>query len=119
MAAILVRHALRFHPELVHKKYRRSPFPAGLCYVGTEALWYLLGGSESGYTPHYIRLDGETHWFLKNKSGEVLDVTRDQFPNRQWLPYHEGKGCGFLTKRPSKRTKVIIDDVRGTWPEWF
>ena len=46
----------------------------GHCYIATEALYWLLGGSESKYKPFVLsnrvwpeELDeGETHWFLKN-----------------------------------------------------
>lgn len=48
------------------------------------------------------------HWFLKHKSGMILDLSRKQFGNRH-VPYEKARGCGFLTKGPSKRARVLMD----------
>lgn len=78
----------------------------GHCYVACEALFALLGGKASGWTPCFIRHEGQPHWFLRHKSGRVLDPTVSQFitcPN-----YSNGRGKGFLTKEPSKRAKEVL-----------
>lgn len=78
----------------------------GNCYVTCEALYHLLGGKEEGYTPMVMRHEGKTHWFLRNVFGAYIDPTMSQFKNR---PDHsKGRGCGFLTKKPSKRAKILI-----------
>lgn len=95
---------------------RRAPWRgnsnclAGHCYVASEALWHLLGGPKSGYTPQAIRHEGSPHWYLKHKTtGKVIDLTSDQFATP--VPYEKGVGKGFLTKEPSKRAQNVIDSV--------
>ncbi len=78
----------------------------GQCYVATEALFYLYG-RKNGYRP-YERTDenGNTHWWLANEEGEILDPTLQQI--EKGFRYSEGKPRAFLTKRPSKRAKELI-----------
>ncbi len=80
----------------------------GNCYVTSEALYHLLGGKRAGWTPVYMntRKTGN-HWFLKHKSGLILDATRKQF-GKLVPDYTKGRGMGFLTKRPSKRAKEMM-----------
>lgn len=83
----------------------------GNCYATCEALWHLLGGRRSGWTPEYVRtLDG-THWYLRhNEHGTILDPTRAQFlrfePN-----YDTGTPCGFLTREPSQRARKLMEQL--------
>jgi hypothetical protein len=92
---------------------RRAPWKgkanplAGHCYVGSEALYYLLGGAKSNWVPQAISHEGGPHWYLKNKiSGEVVDPTASQFQTP--VPYEQGKGKGFLTNVPSKRAQEVL-----------
>lgn len=83
---------------------------AGHCYVASEALYHLLGGQKSGWVPHSIQHEGGPHWYLKHKhSGAILDPTASQFESP--VPYDQGRGRGFLTKIPSKRTQTVLDRV--------
>jgi hypothetical protein len=92
---------------------RRAPWKgssdpmAGHCYVAAEAVYHMLGGKASGYTPMFIRHEGSPHWYLRNKSGKVLDPTASQFHTP--VPYDQGKGKGFLTSEPSKRAQTVIE----------
>lgn len=88
---------------------------AGHCYAAAEALFHILGGRSRGWLPCVMSnatwsegLDpGETHWFVRNeKTGEILDPTSAQFDRP--VPYERAKGCGFLTKEPSRRAREII-----------
>lgn len=92
----------------IHKVIQQ---PHGWCYAASEAAYHLLGGKEAGYTPmvasYYIDLQRFTHWWLRRPDGTVLDITEGQFPYP--FKYSWGKGCGFLTKKPSKRAQEIID----------
>jgi hypothetical protein len=81
----------------------------GNCYVTSEALYHLLGGKRAGWTPVRTRVGDDTHWWLKHKSGLILDVTRSQFQGDVGPTYEEGRGSGFLTKRPSKRAKELME----------
>jgi len=95
----------------------------GQCFVGTEALYHLLGGKKSGYTPTRGKdADGYTHWWLLNKkTGQILDPTADQYYNRGLEPpYDKGIGGGFPTptvdkktgeQLASKRSEQLLDDI--------
>lgn len=113
----LVQSALSM--DLLKPKYRHlqdSHFTGGHCYHSAEALWHLLGGKDSDWVPHvYREEDGITHWWLKNKvTGQIADPTKEQYGNDP-LPYERdlGKGCGFLTKKPSKAAQTILDRITG------
>ena len=105
-------------PDLLRGQWRRKNNNTlkGHCYVATETLYYLLGDKSSGYKPCLLThtlwpeglKPGETHWFLR-KGNKILDPTAAQFT---LVPtYSNGRGCGFLTKGPSKRTKTVIDRI--------
>ena len=81
----------------------------GHCYIASEALYYLLGGKDSGYVPQVITVNNGTHWFLKNKQNDILDPTFDQFNFK--INYSKSRGCGFLTKQPSKRTQQLLNKI--------
>lgn len=103
-------------PDLLNKEWlKKQTHPlSGHCYVASEALWYLLEDN-SEWKPMMASCydEGEkiTHWWLENKiTGEILDPTKEQYENES-PPYLVGKGCGFLTKTPSKRAKIVIDRI--------
>lgn len=79
----------------------------GNCYVTSEALYHLLGGKAAGWTPMCMKVHGETHWFLKHKSGIIVDATKNQFA----VPplYFNARAKGFLTKLPSERARKLMD----------
>jgi len=86
----------------------------GNCYVTCEALFHLMGGKAAGWKPMTVRHEGDTHWFLVNESfydhvrraHVIVDPTAAQFKTP--VPYHQARGCGFLTKAPSKRAKALM-----------
>ena len=105
-----VREAVRssLTNDLRKPKYRNnSNAMAGHCYVASEAAYHMLGGKEAGWTPQQINHEGDSHWYLKNKDGRILDLTSDQFKTS--VPYDEGKGKGFLTVEPSERAQTVMD----------
>ena len=87
----------------------------GNCYVTCEALFHLLGGKAAGLVPHTVRHEGDVHWYLVRRIGTrtrvdievVIDPTASQFKTPP--PYDKGRGCGFLTKQPSKRARALMD----------
>lgn len=89
----------------------------GNCYVTCEALYHLLGGKKSGWKPMVVKHEGTTHWFLLkldlgfvepvySPHNFILDPTVRQFKTRP--KYHKARGCGFLTKGPSKRARALM-----------
>ena len=83
-----------------------------LCYIMSEALYHRWG-KKNGLKPYYAKVDGMSHWWLQDKNGKVYDLTAGQFDEE--FPYHLGKGCGFLTKKPSHRCQELmqtLDHVR-------
>jgi hypothetical protein len=109
-------------PEFVKKRYLISPdvHPTwGNCYVACEALYY-LGAKEAGFKPHYVEVGIRqcnqplwvNHWYLRNPATDaVLDPTVKQF-NGVVPDYAHGTCCGFLTKRPSKRCKLMLARIK-------
>jgi hypothetical protein len=53
-----------------------------------------------------LRHEGDTHWFLVNVTGLILDPTVSQF--KMPPDYTKARGRGFLTKQPSKRAKALM-----------
>lgn len=93
------------------------PPPRGNCYVTCEALYHLLGGALAGYVPYTVRHEGDVHWYLvltlpvMGPNGlihikTIVDPTASQFKTRP--PYDQGRGRGFLTKKPSKRAAALM-----------
>ncbi len=112
-----VRKALS--PDLLKPEYRehnKSNPMYGHCYAASEATYHMLGAEKSGYTPHRAKdSEGTTHWWLKHKSGHIIDPTAHQYTSKgKTPPYEQGRGGGFLTKSPSKRAQEIIRRVKGT-----
>lgn len=100
-------------PDLLKPQYlkleNRNRF-TGHCYVASEALYHLRGGLRSGLLPQCVRHEGGVHWYLKRrKDGRIFDLTSKQFSSLP--PYESGKGCGFLTRKPSRRAQVLIRRV--------
>lgn len=101
-------------PDLLKPAYRHLHDPAnptaGHCYHAAEAMWHMLGGRAAGWTPQVHReSDGITHWWLRHEDGTIADPTADQYQGAP-LPYELGlgKGCGFMTKAPSRRAQEVI-----------
>jgi hypothetical protein len=57
-----------------------------------------------------VKHEGDTHWYLVNvNTTQKLDPTATQFKTRP--PYIKGRGCGFLTKKPSKRAREMMEKM--------
>lgn len=86
----------------------------GNCYVTCEALYHLLGGKQAGWKPMTMHHEGDTHWFLIKRATEnsfpvILDPTVSQFKTKP--DYSKARGCGFLTRKPSKRAKKLMKQL--------
>jgi hypothetical protein len=104
-AVRIVRSVLT--PELLPPEWQNHPNPmAGYCYVASEALYYLLGGSEAGLTVKRAPCAGGEHWWLEGGADKLIDATADQF--EQDFAYGEGVASPFLTPEPSPRALKII-----------
>lgn len=106
-AVAAVRAALS--DDLRRPPYRGDPNPmVGHCYVAAEALWHLL--KDPAWVPQHLN-HGGPHWYLKHSTtGEILDPTHDQFESCP-IPYHRGRGKGFLTLKPSRRAAVVLSRI--------
>jgi hypothetical protein len=87
------------------KKVRRAVGEGRLCYPSAEVVYHAGGGKRAGLTPMQQRHEGASHWWVRGPDGEVYDPAAAQFRTR--VPYEEGRGRGFLTKRPSRRARVL------------
>jgi hypothetical protein len=81
----------------------------GNCYVTSEALFHLLGGKTAGWTAMRMPVPGDMHWFLRHKSGLILDATAQQFIMP--LDYSKAVATGFLTSYPSARAAIMMDKM--------
>jgi len=114
-------------PELLKACYREknksSPL-YGHCYTASEALYHLLGelrpdlidSARGGlsYRPTHARDPANVvHWWLEDRAGRVIDPTEGQYTSEGLQPpYDAGRGGFFLTTKPSKQAKVVIDRVK-------
>ena len=102
-------------PDLLKKEYKNqnkdNPL-FGHCYVATEVLFHLMGSNEVKPCCGKDK-KGIVHWWLQyRKSGKKIDVTSNQYFSQGITPpYEVGKGCGFLTKQPSKRASIVIKRI--------
>ncbi len=103
-------------PDLLKGRWRVQSNPLeGHCFIATEALYHMLPNKEQ-WKPMVASYKDEggkaTHWWLINRiTGDILDPTKEQYLP-ETPPYHLGKGCGFMTKLPSKRAKTLIERIR-------
>ncbi len=117
LAIKLIRKAFS-NPEAVklltpywREQNRKSGIPStGFCYLGMECVLYAIGGIAKGLKPKYLKDDGETHWWLENESGIILDPTADQYGGDD-IPYHKGIGAGLMNgyERPSRRAAILLE----------
>lgn len=95
-------------------KYQGLTNPlAGFCYTASEAIYHLSEDETHPYCVRYGPAPHQTHWYLKlAETGEVVDVTGSQFSDMDaYALYDHGVRKGFLTKRPSKRARAILDRI--------
>lgn len=99
-----LKKAAKKSPDLLGKNRVFDPSNplAGHCYIMAEAAFHLIKGCKA----YVFRTDNDTHWFLR-KGNKIIDPTYEQFQEER-IPYELGKGCGFLTKSPSKRAYELI-----------
>ena len=76
----------------------------GYCYVVAEVVYHYL--APKGSRPYVMKTgDQETHWFIRDPQGKVIDLTADQFDKP--LDYSQGKPANFLTKQISQRGQIL------------
>ena len=100
------------------KKVRtdKTHFTKGFGYIVSEFLYHKL--NRMGYknlVPMVGKDDnGLTHWFLFHKpTSTIIDGTSKQHTKLVLKKiYKSSRGCGFLTKEPSKRTQVLTSRVK-------
>ncbi len=110
MKSLIKKIQKNLTPDLLSKKYKNQTHSlSGHCYVATESLYHLLP-NKNEYKPVVASINNITHWWLQHrKTGKIIDITAKQFNFK--FPYHLGKGTGFLTKTPSKRSIILMSKV--------
>ena len=98
-------------PNQLSKLESGDHFTTGHCYVAAEAAYHYVGGKRAGWKPICIRLPEikNTHWYIQHKDGMIIDPTKEQFNGRP--PYDRGKGSGFLTNKPSRRARTVLEKI--------
>jgi hypothetical protein len=112
------RVAALLTPDLLQTNRRPDPdcSARGHCYVPAEALWYLLGAGASPLRPKCAPFQGTTHWWLEY-NGVVVDPTSAQLGEHPRRVYDRGRGCGFVTNYPSRRTQILLRRYLAAYPE--
>ncbi len=81
----------------------------GYCYVVAEVVYHYL--APKGSRPYVMKTsENETHWFIKDREGRVIDLTADQFDEP--VDYTKGKPQNFQTRDISKRGKMLAQLLR-------
>jgi hypothetical protein len=104
------------HPRYKKLKTSNDHYSFGLCYPASEAVKFLCDEfNHHKLKPCVARVGDGTHWWLEDiDNGNIIDPTAKQFnDNNKVIKLHQlGKGCGFLTKDPSKRARRLIDNAK-------
>lgn len=82
-----------------------------MCYAASEVYYHLAGGKDAGLTPVYMPEpvpSEEKHWAIRMPDASILDLTVEQYGGLT-PDYSQAKGCGFLTKGPSKRACNLLE----------
>lgn len=86
-----------------------KPGYTGHCYVASEAYYHIVG-KEEGFKPYQMKVNGTSHWWLRRGS-EIIDLTKEQFPDCVNYWHENARQRAFLTKYPSKRAQILINRV--------
>jgi hypothetical protein len=86
----------------------------GFCYLASELYYHLDGKSKKWWfkeitSPDNLPYNGK-HFFLQNKeTGEILDITKDQYDSNIIIPYHlaKNKGIMYMSKNCFKLKKLL------------
>jgi len=93
--------------DLLKPEFKNGTSPLeGHCYVASETYFHL---SDEILKPKIVKHNKITHWYLESEDGEVIDLTVGQFSSPP--DYSKGRGIGFLTKNPSKRSQILIQRI--------
>ena len=108
---VLERALITMGPKYLKKEYRDSwteDNPAyGYCYVVSEMIYHMALKMGIKLQPFIVKVDDNTHWFLKNSEAKIFDFTKEQYDHD--IDYSDAKPHAFLTKKMSKRAKTMFD----------
>lgn len=114
-ASCIVAAQLPYLPELRRPPYNAMQNPlAGMCYVASEAIWWLSRDPLVPRRARYAKGPGKTHWWLVLEHGDdfrVVDATASQFPYED-LPamYDKGRRSSFI-HAPSRRCRAVLSRI--------
>jgi hypothetical protein len=110
---------LNLTDDLLKEEFKGSGIPTlGHCYIASEAYYHLWGKDEGFFPVRAKDEEGITHWWLENNEGEIIDLTYTQYLARGIKPpYDKGKRGGFLTKEPSKRSKILMEKIEVSYED--
>jgi hypothetical protein len=96
--------------EYLKPRYKEEWTPqsptTGYCYIVAEVVYHYL--APKGSRPYVMKTtENDTHWFIMDPEGKVIDLTADQFIEP--VDYSNAKPQNFLTKQISKRGKVLAE----------
>jgi hypothetical protein len=85
----------------------------GFAYVAAEAYFDLAGGYAAGLRPAQLRHRGNSHWWLLDDRGRVIDMTLAPREGSDF-PYQRGRPRPFRHTPAgiSRRAQAIVERVR-------
>ncbi len=99
--------------DILKGEYKDGALPfSGHCYAASQALYFAMGAKAAGWKPVHLEHEGSSHWWLQSPSGEVIDLTSEQFATP--VPYQNGRGMGFQNKdprEPDRRARAILEKI--------
>jgi hypothetical protein len=102
-------------PAYLERKREGDHYTFGACYAASEAFLHLARREGIELVPQVGRVRGMTHWWLRDEAGgRIIDPTAAQFKSAALRErfYKAGRGCGFLTRQPSRRAQALLRHIR-------
>jgi len=104
-------------PDLIKPGHSDGNSPHALdghCYAATEAYLH-LAGPDAGLRSMTVKHGGESHWWLEDADGRIIDLTLAGDEYGTFWPYADGRAKGFMRgKGPdglSARAATIVQRV--------
>jgi hypothetical protein len=85
----------------------------GFAYPAAEAYFHLAGGYAAGLQPMHLKYRGNSHWWIVDKEGHVIDLTLGTKETSDF-PYDRGlrRNFRYTPAGLSRRAQTIAAEVK-------
>lgn len=101
-------------PDLLPKKYRErngTNITFGHCHTVAGCLYRIFGPKQMKMM-RALDNEGIWHWWIEDKNGNIIDLTKDQYYSEGRIPpYENGKKVGMLGFDYKKRVLELYNRV--------